>query len=77
MGVVSDFSVRTAPGSTPRTGLPESPPYQWRGAVATPAEIVARLHSEIAARRSACEDGRHYFAKQGGQWVCTMCGATR
>ena len=20
---------------------------------------------------------RHYFVKQGGHWVCTMCGATQ
>jgi hypothetical protein len=23
------------------------------------------------------DECRHYFVKQGGSWVCTMCGATR
>lgn len=22
-----------------------------------------------------CGKGEHYFVKQNGQWVCTMCGA--
>ncbi len=24
-----------------------------------------------------CPGGRHYFVRDGGRWVCTMCGATR
>jgi hypothetical protein len=43
---------RTMPGSTHRTGLPETRPYRYqRGeSVLTPAEIVARLREEITAR---------------------------
>jgi len=33
--------------------------------------MTARAFTRLPA---AC---RHYFVKQNGQWVCTMCGATQ
>lgn len=51
---MSDFCVRTAPGSTPRTGLPEGRPYVYRGTgrEMSPGEIVEHLHARIAARQA-------------------------
>jgi hypothetical protein len=40
------------------------------------SDLIAAMPG-MADRRGGCEGGQHYFVKQGGQWVCTMCGATR
>jgi len=34
-------------------------------------------HRLFAFVSKAADECRHYFVKEGGQWVCTMCGASR
>lgn len=31
----------------------------------------------IKALFGGCAGDRHYYVKQGGQWVCSMCGASQ
>ena len=33
--------------------------------------------SFIRSLFGGCPGGQHYYVKQGGSWVCTMCGATQ
>lgn len=57
---INSFSYRaerrivTEPGTTPRNGMPEHKPYEYRGPdrEPTPREIVERLHAEIARRQA-------------------------
>lgn len=83
---------RTPPSLSPEPGSPEAralseafasvlldpdcpvepAPALWFAAGSAYERIV--MAGMDAVRAASCP---HYFVKEGGRWVCTMCGATR
>ena len=73
------FVKAASPDGTARAPAARAVPLR-PGSAGLPAidpKMRAHRRARLGGPRGGCEDGRHYFVKQGGQWVCSMCGATR